>query len=344
MINSVIKPGAARGVAAARRLISPLGPVGGVSLRNSLRPSVHAGSATARNAPDFSEPDFLFKLLFNTRGYALGSHRFFMDSAVALLPTPKGARYRYSRLAGVPVMWIGGYEKKGGPLLFYLHGGGYVMGSPRTHRSLSAYLCRASKAKGLVVDYRLAPEHPFPAALEDVLDVYRFLVKNGMDSKNILVAGDSAGGGLTAALLLAIARENLPMPCAAHLMSPWADLTASRRYYRFMRHRAKHVVDWGADAMAAMYVGESDPADPLISPVYGDFTGVCPMLITAGRSEPLRHDGRILAEHARSFGVDARFLPYDGPVHVFQALAPLVGSAEALIERAGAFFIEQLGQ
>jgi len=327
MIDSVIRPGAALGAAAARRLARPFVPV---------------GSSARRNNPDYSDPDFLFKLLFNTRGYALGSHRFFMDSAVALLPVPKGARYRYSRLAGVPVMWIGGYEKKGGPLLLYLHGGGYVMGSPRTHRSLSAYLCRASGAKGLVVDYRLAPEHPFPAALEDVLAVYRFLVTNGMDSKNILVAGDSAGGGLTAALLLAIARENLPMPCAAHLMSPWADLTASRRYYRFMRHKAKHVVDWGADAMAAMYVGESDPADPLISPVYGDFTGVCPLFITAGRSEPLRHDGRILAEHASRFGVEAVFEHYPGPVHVFQALAPLAGSAEALIERAGAFFREKL--
>ena len=329
------------GVAAARRLIRPFVPLGTSSGRNTAWPLAHVGSATTRNSPDYSEPDFLFKLLFNTRGYSIGSHRFFMDSAVALLPTPKGARFRYASLAGVPVMWINGYEKKGGPLLLYMHGGGYVMGSPRTHRSISAFLCRAARAKGLVVDYRLSPENPFPAALEDVAAVYRTLVNNGVDSKNIIVAGDSAGGGLTAALLLYLAREGEPMPRAAYLMSPWVDLTPSRRYYRFMRRRAKHVVDWGADAMAAMYVGESDPADPLISPVYGDFTGVCPLLITAGRSEPLRHDGRILAERARSFGVDATFEYYDSPVHVFQALAPLVKSAEALIQRAGAFFAGQ---
>ncbi len=292
---------------------------------------------------DFSEPDFLFRLFFNTRGYSVGVQRFFMDSAASLLPAPPGARFRYATVGGVPAMWVKGFETPKGPLILYLHGGGYGMGAPRTHRSLSAYLARAAGAKALVPDYRLAPEHPFPAALEDALTVYRFLVRHGVPSERIAIAGDSAGGGLAAALLLALAKEGDPLPAAAYLMSPWVDLSPSNRFYRFMKSRTKHVVDWGADTMAAMYAGDADPLNPLISPVYGDFSGLPPLLVTAGRAEPLRHDGRRLVERARLFGVTALFEPYEGPVHVLQALAPLSKPVEAIVNRGGEFIRAHCG-
>ncbi|MEW5733568.1 MAG: alpha/beta hydrolase [Thermodesulfobacteriota bacterium] len=286
-----------------------------------------------RVAPD---PDLLFKAVLNENRLSVSSHRFFLDSLTKLLPPPRGTRYRYGTLAGVRVKWVGGFSEGSQRLIFYLHGGGYIMGSARTHRFLAAHLCRAVGAKALLVDYRLAPEHPFPAALDDALAVYRFLLSHGVNPRNIIVAGDSAGGGLSLALMHALKQTGEPLPAAAYLMSPWVDLTPSRRPF-FGYKNSRFVVDWSADMLAALYCAGNDPEHPFLSPLFGDFSGFPPMVVTAGRFEPLRRDGALLAQKARDQGVEVLFQHYRSPIHVVQGLAPLSPGVRRMIRRHAEF-------
>jgi acetyl esterase/lipase len=293
-----------------------------------------------KDANKVPPPDTLFKTLFALRSGAVQSNRLFIDNLAALLPPPRGTKRRLARVAGRPASWIGGFEDSSGRILYYLHGGGYAMGSLRSHRSLTAYLARAARAKALLVDYRRAPEHPFPAALEDALAGYRALLDAGADPRRLVIAGDSAGGGLCVSLMLSLKEGGLPLPAAAHLMSPWVDLTKSNRpFYDFIFGR-KCLVDWNADFLASLYCQGHEPENPLISPLYGDLSGLPPLLVTAGRTEPLRMDGRNLVQKAKEQGVKAVFVHYESPMHVVQALAPLSRQVRRIVSRAGDFLVE----
>lgn len=289
------------------------------------------------NAHKVPNPDPLWRVIFNRFPLTLASHRMIVDGAVSLLPMPPGAKRRVVSLNGRPATWTSGFEDGSGRIILYLHGGGYSMGSIRSHRSIAAYLGFYAGARVLLIDYRRAPEHPYPAALEDALAAYRSLLEAGADPNLIAVSGDSAGGGLSLALLLALRDQGLPLPAAAFLMSPWVDLTKSHRPFDIGIPRRRHIVDWNADLLASMYAGDQDPAHPYISPVYGDLTGLPPLLVHAGRTEPLRMDGRRIVERARECGVSARFVPYNGPIHVVQAVAPMSRRVRRLLAQAGTF-------
>jgi phosphinothricin tripeptide acetyl hydrolase len=217
-----------------------------------------------------------------------------------------------------------------------------VIGSPRSHRHLAAAIARAAGARALLLDYRRAPEHPFPAAVDDALAAYRWLLESaGVAPGSVVVAGDSAGGGLTVATLLAARDAGLPQPGAGVCISPWVDLTCSLPTYA-----TKAAVDPVVDAalvqkMAKAYLGGTDPRTPLASPLHADLRGLPPLLAQVGGDEVLLDDARELAARAKGAGVDATLEVWDAMVHVWHWFLPMLDEAQAAIDRIGAFVRER---
>jgi acetyl esterase/lipase len=255
---------------------------------------------------------------------------------------PKAAKAVPGVINGVRVEEITGWEDSSGKTLLYLHGGAYCMGSIATHRALACKVSRIARARGVVIEYRLAPEHPHPAALDDALAVYRGLVARGVDPKRLAVAGDSAGGGLALALLLALRDAQDPLPAAAYLMSPYTDLATSDKSLLFELKGVRHRVDYYLRYVSRMYAGGQDRTNPYISPLHGDFSGLCPFLIQTAEAEALRHDARGVVDKAREKGVDARLTLYSGTTHVLPAMAGRSDEGRRLFKEAGAFLREHL--
>ncbi len=222
------------------------------------------------------------------------------------------------------------------PTILYLHGGGYIVCSPATHRDLVSRIAMASGARAIAIDYRKAPEFPFPAPVDDAEAAYRELLRSGVAPETIFVAGDSAGGGLTLALLQRIKTAGLPMPRAGILLSPWVDLEcggasiAKNARYDYLPASG---LAWGAD----QYLQGRDRRDPYASAVHADFTGFPPLLIQTGGAELFLSENELLAERARAAGVEVTHEIEEGMVHVFQAFASFVPEVNAAIERIGAF-------
>lgn len=222
-------------------------------------------------------------------------------------------------------------------VLQYLHGGGYVIGSPNTHRSLAGELARAAGTAALLIDYRLAPEHPYPAAVEDAVTAYRWLLETGHAPESIVLAGDSAGGGLVVAALLALKERQMPMPAAGICISPWCDLTLSGAS---VAARASLDPMTSADLlgrMAAHYLNGIDPKTPGASPIFGDLTGLPPLLIQVGEREILFSDSETLRARAEAAGVDVTFEEWPGMIHVWHAFHPFLREGRDAIKKAGAF-------
>ena len=238
---------------------------------------------------------------------------------------------------GVSGRWLvpaGGSRER---VLLYLHGGGFKLGSSRSHRDLAARLAVEIGCSALVVDYRLAPEHPFPAALEDALAAYRWLLGRGVEACDIVFAGYSAGGGLAISAMLSAREQGLALPRAAVLLSAWTDLTARRESY-VTRAEADPIHQRGMVlATARAYVGAADPAEPLISPLFADLRGLPPLLIQVGDRETVLDDSRDFAEAARLAGVAVELEVYPGMIHVFQQFAPALPEALEAIAAIGGF-------
>jgi acetyl esterase/lipase len=227
-------------------------------------------------------------------------------------------------------------------VILYLHGGGYVSGSPRTHRALMGHLARHARARILALDYRLAPEHVYPAALEDAWAAYWWLLNQGIPPARIAVAGDSAGGGLALALLMALRDAHAPLPAGGIFFSPWVDLALTGASL----HKNRLTDYINADilrATAAMYLGGHNPCDPLVSPLYGDLHGLPPLLVQVGSAELLYDDGRRLAHNARKAGVEVQFDVYPGMVHVFQFMYLLEPKSRQAVHAAARFARRQWG-
>jgi len=225
---------------------------------------------------------------------------------------------------GVPAEWIVPPGAAGDRVILYLHGGGYVMGSINTHRAMIARIARASEAKALALNYRMAPEDPFPTAVDDATAAYRWLLAQGYKPGKIVISGDSAGGGLTLATLLALRDAGTPLPAAAVPISPWADLEGTGASVE-TRAAADPMVDKaGLLRMAGMYAGDSDPKNPLISPIYGDYKGLPPMLIQVGDAEILLDDATRVAERARSAGVKVELEAWPEMFHVWHVFAKIL--------------------
>ena len=203
------------------------------------------------------------------------------------------------------------------PTIYYLHGGGYVAGSPASHRALTLALSRVSRSRVFALDYRLAPEAPFPAAIEDAVEGYRWLIKNGERPENIIIGGDSAGGGLTMATLIALRDAGAPLPLAGFCLSPWADLTVTGQSVITNNNRDVMFYGEAVRKMAPVYLADASPDHPLASPIYADLSQLPPLLIYASNSEVLLDDSLRLADRARGYGVKVDLRIWDDLPHVW---------------------------
>jgi acetyl esterase/lipase len=244
---------------------------------------------------------------------------------------------------GVPAEWVSTPNTNDATVILYLHGGGYIMGSVVTHRKLAGDISRASDARVLLLDYRLAPEYPLPAGVDDAVAAYRWLLDEGFAPESIAVGGDSAGGGLTVATLIALREAGLPVPAAAVCISPWADLTCQGESYRT---RAERDPMMGGDSdlqrFADWYLNGADPLDPLASPARAPLDGLPPMLIHVGDDEVLLDDSRLLAERAAEAGVDVTLDVWPEMFHVWHVFAGRVPESTAAVEQIGAFLKDRL--
>jgi acetyl esterase/lipase len=210
--------------------------------------------------------------------------------------------------------------------IFYTHGGGYVSGNCIDHRMHVARFVQATGIGALLYDYRLAPEYPFPAAMEDTLTAYRWLLDQGVAPKHIAIVGESAGGGLCLASLLAIRDSGLALPAAGVALSPWTDLKCTGNSYK--TNALNDISTLGSwEVWGRYYVGPNDPGNPWISPMYGDLQGLPPILIQVGDHEILLDDSIRFAENANNAGVDINLHIWEGMVHCFPLLAPMFPEA-----------------
>ncbi len=249
---------------------------------------------------------------------------------------PRAARFQASNSHGVPGEWATarGHERPALTVL-YLHGGGYCTGSPATYRAITGHLAVRCGAQVLVPDYRLAPEHAFPAAVDDAIAAYRALLARGVEPRELVIAGDSAGGGLTLAAALRLRELALPLPRALLLFSPWVDL-GLEQLPPAPPGEVVLTVPWITQCARA-YVGQADARHPLISPIHADLAGLPPTLIQVGTDEILLGDSRRLHERLRSAGVAVSYEEYPRRWHVFQANAGLLADADRAIDSVARF-------
>jgi len=271
-------------------------------------------------------------------GVPLATQRQRFETVTARMPLADGVTCSAVDAGGVTAEWV---EPPGigagAPAVVYFHGGGYGMGSLNTIRALVSQLAVAASARVLSVDYRLAPEHPFPAAVDDAVAAYAWLLDQGVDPAGIAFGGDSAGGGLTVASLLAARDRGLPMPAAAVCISPWADLTLTSPSLERNAATDPEVTKETLERWADHYLAGADPKDPLASPVFGDLRGLPPLLVQAGTAEAIEDDAVRLAVATEAAGVPVTLELYDGMIHVWHAFAPRLPEGTAAIERIAAW-------
>jgi len=266
-----------------------------------------------------------------------------LEAMVSAFHVTSDATFESTDAGGMPAEWVAAPAATAERIILYLHGGGYVVGSINTHRDLAARLSRAAAARVLLIDYRLAPEHPHPAAVEDAVAAYRWLLSTGAAASRIVVAGDSAGGGLTVATLVALRDGGTPLPAAGVCLSPWVDLEGIGESMTAKAAADPMVQRDPLRKMAALYLGGQDPRTPLAAPLYANLSGLSPLLIQVGTAETLLDDSTRLAERARKAGVNVTLEPWEDMIHVFQAFAPILPEGREAIERIGAFVKQQTG-
>lgn len=245
-------------------------------------------------------------------------------------------RFEKVDAGGVPGEWFRHDDSDRGRVLYYLHGGGYSIGSIDSHRELLCRLCLATGASVLAIDYRLAPEHPFPAQLEDARAVYHWLLGQNYAAGRIVIAGDSAGGGLTMSTLVSLRDRGEPLPAAGVCLSPWVDLEGcglsfdTNAAYDYLDRRSIRT-------FASRFVRDEELRNPLAAPIYADLTGLPPLLIQAGGAESLLDDALVLARNARNAGVEVELEVWPDMIHVWQLFANLAPEGQEAIERIGSF-------
>jgi len=260
-----------------------------------------------------------------------------MEELTAAAPLAEDVRYEAVDAGGVPAEWAIADNAGEDRVILYLHGGGYVVGSVRTHRGIVGSISRAAAAKVLSVDYRLAPEHPHPAAVEDAVAAYRFLLGMSVDPARIAIAGDSAGGGLAAATLIALRDLAEPLPAAGVLISPWLDLTQSAESMTTRADDDPMVSRDVLQRMADAYVAAGDAKAATASPLFADLAGLPPMLVHVGTAEVLMNDATRFDERARAAGTDVRLGVWEDMVHVWHAFSLILPEAQQAIDEIGEY-------
>ena len=238
---------------------------------------------------------------------------------------------------GVPGEWIIPPGAANDKVLFYLHGGGHVFASADTHAGMASRIAKAAGVRALATDYRLAPENPFPAGLEDAMKTYRWLLAQGYQPKKIAIAGDSSAGGLTLSTLVALRYFGEPLPACGVPLSPWTDLegigesmTTNKEFDPFVQRET-------IQFLAPMFVGERDLRTPLAAPLYADMTGLPPLLIQVGGTETMLDDATRMADRAKAAGVDVTLEVWEDMVHDWQIFAPILPEGQQAIDRIGEF-------
>lgn len=250
---------------------------------------------------------------------------------------PNGMWTKQVDIYGINAEWLIADEASDEKVMLYLHGGGYVSGSIQSHRVLCIPLAEHTGVRILTPEYRLAPEHPFPAALEDVLSVYLWLLEQGYESKNIFLAGDSAGGGLSLAAVLSLREKGKKLPAGLICISPWADMSLSGDTYRTNEKSEPVLNIESLSEWAAAYADRSKHRDLLVSPVYADYQDFPPLLIQVGSEEVLLDDARMIAEKAKAAGVDVSLSVYEGMWHVWHTFGTSLPEARVAFEEIKQF-------
>jgi len=246
---------------------------------------------------------------------------------------------------GVPAEWVRAPGASENMTVLFTHGGGYCIGSPRTHRDLVGRLSRASRARFLSIDYRLAPEHPFPAAVEDAVKTYEWLLNQGVGPSQLALCGDSAGGGLALATIVALRERKYRLPAAVACISPLTDLAYTGE--TLVTNEALDPISRRdtSSALARRYLGGQDVSrNPLASPLYADFQGFPPLQILVGSHEILLDNSTRVAERARAAGVDVDIEVWEGMVHIWPYFAAILPKGQEAIERMGSYLARRLAQ
>lgn len=254
-----------------------------------------------------------------------------------MLRTAPGVSVEKCKVQGLAAEWLTPAGAADGKLLLYLHGGAYIMGGCATHRQLASFIARAAGVRTLLPEYRLAPEYPFPAAVDDIVGLYRALLADGYEAHNIVIAGDSAGGGLAMATLLSLRDVGDPLPAAACLLSPWLDLTASGES---MIGAASNDPWFRPDDMpiiASYYCRDDERRHPLVSPVFADLAGLPPCYIQVGSDEILLSDSTRAAEKIKAGGGEVDIEIWPGMWHVFQVFVRQVPESRKAVSKIGGF-------
>jgi acetyl esterase/lipase len=259
------------------------------------------------------------------------------ERAERVFPTPPDVAVEHVTAAERSAEWLRPPGVRPDAAVLYLHGGGYVIGSPRSHRHLAAAIARAAGAPALLLDYRLAPEHPFPAALDDAVAAYEWVLARGVAPAHVVIAGDSAGGGLTVATLLALRDRGLPRPAGGVCISPWVDLTLGGASYTTRAAADPIITREAVEGMAQAYAGAHDRKAPLLSPLFADLRDLPPLLIQVGADEVLLDDARGLAARARAARVDVTLDEWPAMIHVWHWFLPMLDEAERAVADIGTF-------
>ncbi len=266
-----------------------------------------------------------------------------LDAFGQALGAPDDARLESIEIAGASAEWSTTPDADAQRAVLYLHGGGYMAGSIVSHRYVAIEIGRAARARTLALGYRLAPEHPYPAQLEDALAAYSMLREQGFAPSGIAVGGDSAGANLTLSLLLALRERGLPLPACGWLISPWSDLTASGATMQSKADVDPMISKPYLLELAQAFAGGRAFADPLISPQFADLAGLPPLLIQVGSDETLLDDAIALAGRAGAAGVAVTLEIWPDMIHAFPMFYPQVASSRRATEHAGAFIRRQMG-
>jgi acetyl esterase/lipase len=275
-------------------------------------------------------------------GDTIDEMRATMDAATGVMPVPEDIRFEPVDAAGVAAEWTIAPGAVSDGAIVYFHGGGYVSGSIRTHRLLVADVARAAGMPVLSVDYRLGPEHPFPAAVDDAVAAYGFVRERGIPASRIAFGGDSAGGGLTVATLLALRDRGAALPAAGICISPWLDLSLSGQSMDTREAADPMLNRTRLGMMARGYLAGTDPRTPLASPLFADLTGLPRLLVQVGTAEVLLDDATRFAARARQAGMDIELEVWDDMIHDWHAFALVLPEGRQALERIGAFVRDAL--
>jgi monoterpene epsilon-lactone hydrolase len=255
---------------------------------------------------------------------------------------PDGIEIKENIIMNIKSEWITPIGANRKNVIMYVHGGGYVSGSCNDHRAFVSKFAKNCGITCLQYEYRLAPENPFPAALDDSVAVYQWLLNNGYKPSHIIIAGESAGGGLTLAMLLAFKDKNISIPAAAVAISPWTDLTCSSESYKTKNKVSVAPLNsW--IVFSKYYVGDHSPNLPLVSPLFGNLEGLPPIFINSGEDDELFEDGEKFSVKARKAGVNITFRAGKGMVHCYPLLTPYFKEATEALQEICTFINEHIG-